>query len=82
MVVSPKHPKMIIFSRKTLGTTILGNPHMKPTWPPERFQVPTPLDVVDFSTYEMAKFRDHIFRKKKKRFHGLEQPWKIHSHHF
>ena len=31
MVVPPKHPKMIIFSRKThwlLGTTILGNPHM------------------------------------------------------
>ena len=31
MVVSPKHPKMIIFSRKIpwlLGTTILGNPHI------------------------------------------------------
>ena len=31
MVVPPKRPKMIIFSRKTpwlLGTTILGNPHM------------------------------------------------------
>jgi len=27
MVVSPKHPKMIIFSRKT-GTTIVGNPHV------------------------------------------------------
>jgi len=30
MVVPPKHPKMIIFSRKIhwlLGTTILGNPH-------------------------------------------------------
>ena len=31
MVVPPKHPKMIIFSRKTpwlLGTTILGNPQI------------------------------------------------------
>ena len=31
MVVPPKHPKMIILSRKNqwlLGTTILGNPHM------------------------------------------------------
>ena len=31
MVVPPKHPKMIIFSRKTnsyVGTTILGNPHI------------------------------------------------------
>ena len=31
MVVPPKHPKMIIFSRKTpwlLGTTILGNLHI------------------------------------------------------
>ena len=30
---TPKHPKMIIFSRKTpwlLGTTILGTPHMYP----------------------------------------------------
>ena len=31
MVVPPKHPKMIDFSRKTpwlLGTTILGNTHI------------------------------------------------------
>ena len=28
MVLPPKHPKMIIFSRKT---TILGNPHMQPS---------------------------------------------------
>jgi len=31
MVVPPKHPKIIISSRKTpwlLGTTILGNPHL------------------------------------------------------
>ena len=31
MVVPPKHPKMIIFSRQNpwlLGTTILGNPHI------------------------------------------------------
>ena len=31
MVVPPKHPEMIIFSRKThrlLGTSILGNPHI------------------------------------------------------
>ena len=31
MVVPPKHPKMIIFSRKTpwlLGTSILGNLHI------------------------------------------------------
>ena len=34
MVVPPKHPKMIIFNRKTprlLGTTILGNPHILST---------------------------------------------------
>ena len=35
MVVPPKHPKMIIFSRETmenpllLGTSILGNPHIE-----------------------------------------------------
>ena len=36
MVVPPKHPKMIIFSRKTpwlLGTTILGNPNIDTTCP-------------------------------------------------
>ena len=34
MVVSPNHPKMIIFSRKTpwlLGTTIFGNIHIDKT---------------------------------------------------
>ena len=38
MVVPPKHPKMIIFSRKTpkfLGTSILGNPHIVA----EKFQI-------------------------------------------
>ena len=36
MVVPPKHPNMIIFSRKTpklLGTSILGNPHFWNLWP-------------------------------------------------
>ena len=35
MMVPPKHPKMITFSRENpwlLGTTILGNPYMRSIW--------------------------------------------------